>query len=292
MIREALAADRAAVRELCRTTLLLQDTRDEAGLERLIWTPMHMDPVGLVAEQDGELTGFIAGSTFPDDAATGYVTLVAVRQDRRRQGVGRSLVEALERCLAATGVGEIWAGGSQPNYWWPGVDHRYESTRDLFVSAGYLIVEEALNMGVELSSSLLDEPRVEGVTLRRLDSGEFSRFQLWVRQSWDEVWDRELELTLLRDPISCFVAEEHGQYIGFAAYDTNRLDCFGPMGSAVRARGRGVGGALLRLCLRDYYLRGERGCEISWVGPQKFYRDAVSAEPGRAFDRLRKVLVQ
>ena len=224
-IRESTAGDRAAIRELCRAVLLPEDTRDEAGLERVMWSPMHLDPVRLVADRGGELTGFIAGATLPDDPATGYVTIVAVRPDRRRQGVGRALVEALERRLAASSASEIWTGGSQPNYWWPGVDQRYQSARDLFGSSGYTSAEEAVNMTVELSSALLDEPQVEGVTLRQLDQSEFSSFQRWVHESWEEAWDRELELTLSRDPVSCFVAEEGGQYIGFAAYDTNRLDC-------------------------------------------------------------------
>jgi mycothiol synthase len=287
-IRDGVSSDRAAVQELCRISLLPEDTVDEAGLCRAIWSPAHLQGVQLVAEQDDKLIGFIAGATSCGDDTAGYITAVAVRPDLRRRGVGRDLLDRIEQRLASAGATEVWTAGSQPSYWWPGVDRRYPLARQLFAGAGYSVGDDAMNMVVDLSDEFVAELGVPGVAMRRLTAQEFPRFQSWMGASWQDRWEQEIELTLLREPISCFVAEEGGEYIGFAAYDTNRLGYFGPMGSALPARGRGVGNALLRRCLRDLYLRGDRDCHISWVGPEKFYQDAVSARPGQRFDRLRK----
>jgi mycothiol synthase len=295
-LRSATSHDRAAVMKLLQTSLLPEDTRDVTGLERLVWAGGRGTAPPVVATQGDDLVGLIGGRLAPsaggttDGGSTAYVSVMAVRDDRRRQGVGRALLSSLESRMSAAGAAEMWTGGSQPNYWWPGIDQRYEAARALFDRSGYVRDHDATNLSVHLSEDLLADLPVAGVTTRRLSAGEFSAFQGWVSSTFDEVWDRELELTLLREPVSCFVAEESDTYVGFAAYDTNRVGWFGPMGSATAARGRGIGAALLRLCLRDYYLRGDRDCEIAWAGPQKFYRDAVGARPGRWFSRLRKVL--
>ena len=56
----------------------------------------------LVAEQDGQVVGFLLGVLVPAPAATGYVHLVGIHPDRRRRGVGKGLYEQFtERCRAA-----------------------------------------------------------------------------------------------------------------------------------------------------------------------------------------------
>jgi ribosomal protein S18 acetylase RimI-like enzyme len=54
----------------------------------------------LVAEEDGELVGFLLGFLAPTSPPTGYVHLVGIHPDRRRQGVGHALYRVFtERCL-------------------------------------------------------------------------------------------------------------------------------------------------------------------------------------------------
>jgi mycothiol synthase len=290
-LADAVANDRAQVLAICRAGLLPEDTADESGLEELLWRATPDPSVRLVARDGASIVGIIAATVSIDasEVGTGYVTLIAVRPDHQRTGLGRSLVRALQSRLETLGVTEIWTGGSQPNYWWPGIDSRYEAALSLFLSEGYTDVDHASNMRVVLSESVISNTLLEDIATRRLTLAEFPDFQSWMSSSWEGAWDREVELVLRREPISCFVAEKDGAYVGFAAYDTNRLGSFGPMGSTPAIRGRGVGAALLRLCLRDYFERGDRDCQISWAGPQTFYRDAVAAEPDREFARLRKV---
>lgn len=292
-LADAVGDDRADVLAICRASLLPEDTNDATGLDELLWRTTPYPTVRLVAHDGPAIVGVVVATVSAEasEVGIGYVTLIAVRPDYHRTGLGRRLVRVMQSRLETLGVTEIWTGGSQPNYWWPGIDNRYSAAHDLFLNEGYTDVDHAFNMRVALSELVVTNLAVKGISTRRLTLAEFPEFQSWMRSSWDGVWDRELELVLRRTPISCFVAEEDGAYVGFAAYDTNRIGSFGPMGSAPAIRGRGVGAALLRLCLRDYFERGDRDCQISWAGPQTFYRDAVTAEPDREFVRLRKVLV-
>lgn len=55
----------------------------------------------LIAEEDGELVGFLLGFVAPTHPPSGYVHLVGIEPDHRRQGVGKALYEHfMDRCRA------------------------------------------------------------------------------------------------------------------------------------------------------------------------------------------------
>ena len=56
----------------------------------------------LIAEEDGQVVGFLLGFVAPTTPPTGYVHLVGIHPDFRRRGVGHLLYEQFtERCSAA-----------------------------------------------------------------------------------------------------------------------------------------------------------------------------------------------
>jgi GNAT superfamily N-acetyltransferase len=56
----------------------------------------------LIAEQDGQVIGFLFGVMVPGPSATGYVHLVGIHPDHRRRGVGKRLYAQFnERCQGA-----------------------------------------------------------------------------------------------------------------------------------------------------------------------------------------------
>jgi GNAT superfamily N-acetyltransferase len=292
-IRMAEAADRDEVISLCCDSLLAEDTADVDGLRRLLWeAPDGGDGLRLVAHVGSRLVGACFGTLTigSDQVVSGSVALIAVQSDNRRAGIGSALLAELEAQLRTAGATEVCTGGGQPQYWWPGIDVRYQAALEFFGSRGYVKPEEIVNMTVSLSGPVVTGPRPGGVEIRRLTAAEAPDFQRWMHMTWGAEWAREVQLTLARDPISCHVARENGDYIGFAGYDTNRLGWFGPMGTSVAARGRGVGATLLRCCLGDYLDRGEVECQVAWVGPQDFYRMAVGAQFGRTFVRMRRAI--
>ena len=62
--------------------------------------------------------------------------------------------------------------------------------------------------------------------------------------------------------------------MGFACHSVNRAGWIGPMATAPRVRGRGVGLALLGAVCRDLDAAELDEAEIAWVGPDAFYEKA------------------
>jgi len=291
-LRQITRDDRMAVRELCLAALDPADTVDLDYLEAVLWEAGGKS--GFVAADGSGMLGVIFGTVGPDEDGTvaGAVTLLAVAEGHRRTGVGTALLQQLERRLAASGAVEMWSGGGQPRFWWPGINEADTGTVRFFGHAGYTFDDDAVNMTVDLDQADLTSAAPAGIILRRVLPSEWPAFLRWMEATWDDPWGEEVSTTLRREPVSCFVATRDGEYLGFAAYDTNRRGWFGPMGSRPEARGTGIGSALLKLCLKDYVDRGDSTCEIGWVGPFDFYTNAVGAVPGRRFLRLRKELAQ
>lgn len=294
-VRDAAPFDRTAVERIIGHTLLPADRADDEGLRRVLWDDPRGGGLALVAESDRQIIAAAFGSIVaePDSTRTGFVKLLAVTPEHQRHGTGRRLLNSLERRCQDAGAATMWAGGSQPRFWWPGIDNAaYPDASSLFTTAGYRLQDETVNMAVDLTEQQVSAPTAapDGVTVRRLTVGEWPAFQLWMARSWEPGWAEEVAFALRRDPISCFTATRDGEYLGFAAYDTNRRGWFGPMGSTPAARGRGVGSAVLRACLADYTDLGRRSCEIAWAGPQDFYHRTVAATTIRHFTRLAKDL--
>ncbi|HEX8280277.1 MAG TPA: GNAT family N-acetyltransferase, partial [Chthoniobacterales bacterium] len=80
-----------------------------------------------------------------------------------------------------------------------------------------------------------------------------------------------------RLPVSCFVATEGQELIGFACYDATARGFFGPTGVAEKARRRGAGRALLHAALRDMAAQGYAYAIIGGAAAEEFYRREVGA---------------
>lgn len=75
----------------------------------------------------------------------------------------------------------------------------------------------------------------------------------------------------------CFIANENGEMIGFACYDSSAKGFFGPIGVLEERRGEKIG---QRLLLRTLHAMREYGYAIiGWVSEaEDFYRNSVGAE--------------
>lgn len=126
------------------------------------------------------------------------------------------------------------------------------------------------------------EPVVEplwaaGVDVRRAMPPEKHLVSAWIREHFHAAWSSECEVAMSHHPVSCFVAVENDQLLGFACYDATLKGFFGPTGVSEAARGRGVGRALLLACLHDMRAQGYGYGIIGAAGPVDFYRKALGA---------------
>lgn len=116
-----------------------------------------------------------------------------------------------------------------------------------------------------------------GIDIRRALAAEKHHVLPWIRAKFSEGWVSECEAAFAQTPISCFIATENGQLVGFACYDAGFRGMFGPTGVDDSTRGKGVGAALLLACLHAMREAGYGYAIIGAAGPTDFYAKAVGA---------------
>ncbi len=125
----------------------------------------------------------------------------------------------------------------------------------------------------------LAQQEAQGITIRRGLPPEKHIVTRWVRQHFSELWASETDVAFGHQPPTCFVAVENQQLIGFACHDATSRNFFGPTGVSEAARGRGVGRALLLVCLHAMHAQGYGYAIIGAAGPTDFYTRCVGAIP-------------
>ncbi|MEH0969662.1 GNAT family N-acetyltransferase [Micromonospora sp. CPCC 205546] len=294
---------RHSVVDLCGRALdLPEDAAEAPDVVDALWTRAAADRpvVALGAYRGTDLLGVLVCSGAAGDARLGHVDLVAVDPAHRRGGVGRALLSSAERILAGLGAAEVLLAGNPPYYAWPGIDVRYTPAVCAALALGYRQDRTAWNMTADLSydgSPALRptepaEARLagRGVTVRRAGAGDLPALTEFARATFGGAWDAELAGSVGRDRAGCHLAERDGELLGFAAYGSSRPSWFGPMGTAPAAEGSGIGGVLLRRCLRDQRAAGVTAAQIGWVGPVPFYSGSAGARIERVFFLYRKAL--
>ncbi|MFD2767627.1 GNAT family N-acetyltransferase [Micromonospora eburnea] len=291
-----------AVTDLCRRALDLPEDAAEAPaiVDTLAARAAADRPVlTLGAVRGDELIGVLVGSVAPRDPRLGHVDLLAVAPQERRRGVGRALLAEAERRLAGLGATELLLAGNPPYYAWPGIDVRYTPAVCAALRLGYRQDRTAWNMTADLAEGSpalrTTEPAERrladrGVTVRRAEPADLPALAAFARATFGGAWDAELAASLGRPGAGAHLAERDGEPLGFAAYGSSRPSWFGPMGTAPAAEGSGIGGVLLRRCLRDQATAGHGTAQIGWVGPVPFYANAAGARIERVFFLYRKAL--
>ncbi|TNH29535.1 GNAT family N-acetyltransferase [Micromonospora orduensis] len=292
-----------AVVRLCGRALdLPEDATEAASIVDALWPRAAADRpvVGLGAHRGADLVGVLLCSVSPTDPGVGHVDLVAVLPDQRRRGVARALLARAEAVLAERGVAEVLLAGNPPYYAWPGIDVRYTAAVCVALALGYRQDRTAWNMTADLSydgspalrSTEAAERRLaeRGITVRRAEPADLPALTAFARATFGGAWDGEVAGSVGRASAGCHLAEKDGALLGFAAYGSSRPSWFGPMGTAPAAEGSGIGGVLLRRCLRDQRAEGLDRAQIGWVGPVPFYSGSAGARIERVFFLYRRTL--
>lgn len=122
------------------------------------------------------------------------------------------------------------------------------------------------------------ELQKQGIQIKRAMPADKSHVVLFVKNNFNGVWAQECSYTFSAHPVTCMIAVAERHVVGFACYDAAAKNFFGPVGVHEKWRGRGVGEALLRACLRCMKEDGYGYAVIGWVdGAEDFYRRTVQA---------------
>ncbi|MCJ7671536.1 MAG: GNAT family N-acetyltransferase [Acidimicrobiia bacterium] len=210
-----------------------------------------------------------------DGVGIAWILLAAVPPERRRHGVGRTLVdEVVTRCRAA-GVREVHTGNCAPRYVWPGVDLSQTPALAFFQDLGFEAYDHGLNM--VLPTTYRAAPPA-GITIEREATDGAVDLARRVFPNWEDEVARGVECGTTfaaRDPA--------GATIAFGAHSVNRHTWIGPMATDPSRRHAGTGRAILAALAADIEATfGVPMAEIAWVAPVSFYAKA-GAVAHRAF---------
>ena len=227
----------------------------------------------------------------------GIVKLFGVAEAYRRRGIATALFDALEARMRERGLGEVAVEAAAPGYFLPGVDLRYTAALSFLFQRGYQSDRVSrVDMAVDLAHATLETADAEarlaaaGITLRRARPEEVEGVAHWVLEVFGRGWQIETADARIFSPTPLFIALEGEKLIGFAVYDVTGPARFGPTGTLPEYRGRGIGSALLHLCLRSLQERGEAQATIGWAGPIAYYARTVGAEISRVYWSFKKPL--
>ena len=109
----------------------------------------------VVAERNGDLIGLGVVDSGRRSESTHQVSviLVLVHPDARRQGVGSTILDELERLLFQRGITRVDVGG----WFWPGIPETPMDTVEFFANRGYRISEERSDLVIPLTGSVFSE---------------------------------------------------------------------------------------------------------------------------------------
>jgi GNAT superfamily N-acetyltransferase len=120
---------------------------------------------------------------------------------------------------------------------------------------------------------------VGGAVIRKPLAPEYDFIVRWVGQQFSPGWASEARAALANRPVSLFIAVRDDDLLGFCCFDATARGFVGPIGVDERARGQGIGAALLRVCLADMRAAGYAYAIAGAVGAPGFFRRVANATP-------------
>lgn len=127
------------------------------------------------------------------------------------------------------------------------------------------------------SAGIVKKLAGQGITIRRGNTFEMSRIRRFAEKYFSETWADEIQAAYANKPVTLYIAIENQDVVGFAAYECTRRAFFGPAGVMEKMRERGVGKALLLVCLEGLREMGYAYAIIGGAGPTEFYAKVCAA---------------
>lgn len=225
---------------------------------------------------------------------TAFIKLIGVLPEFQNRGIGKKLLSYGENFATEHSCKTIRFYDVPKNYFMPGIDPFYTKTVVFAERNGFIRNGDTSNLESDLSQNWDTEQ--EESDLKKIDcfckratDEDYPELLAWILREFP-LWEFELVQALNQNPSAVHLAYFQNELIAFAAHSSNNssLAWFGPMGTSIKSRGKGVGAVLLKRCLQDLKNLGFKKAVIPWVGPIPFYSKFANAHVSRVFWRYEK----
>jgi len=261
-IRKALPSDRAQIFALWNASYekneVVYKPLTEERFNALFEANPHYDgEYDFVAEENGEVVGFITGAEkkifLPGETrenTPGYLTAIFVKDGKRKAGIGKALLTALEDAFRANGKKSVGSSGNNPvNLGWyipgtPGHDHNNAPGTDVecagyefLIKNGYADLHREVAMYLDLSKYECS-PEIEEIRTRLKDEENIyvGRYDVKWGCEFDGMCDRvgsEYWRKVLQDE----TAKENPRVILTGVYENHIVGFTGPVDKEPSGRG-------------------------------------------------------
>ena len=232
----------------------------------LCWVALDAGlPVGFVMSTKRKFP-YLERGLEPD---RGWINVIFVGEEYRRQGVGTHLCDLAENKLKELGTKEITLAAYSPNYFFGGLDEEhYPEASAFFLNRGYSSLSKHYSMGRNLFGFDLSDECKKKMQVAEEKGYRFKHFTFdyslelleFLKNEFGGGWKRNALMSMrsrTAEELILLVLDKDGKICGFSmsAIDDNPMR-FGPIGIAKSKRNEGLGSVLLEYSMKEMENRG------------------------------------
>lgn len=277
----------------CWNESLIYDGIDEGRFKQLILLDENFNPnLFLLALHQDEVVGFCYGikRKIPYlerglEENRGWIVIMGVRPIYQNQGIGTLLCNEVEKRLKDNGTKEITLCAYSPNYFFPGIDKRYEKAISFFENRKYVYRAQSVSMQRSLwdyhmaneYKEKIKSLESEGIRIIRYNDEYMYPLLDYLLENFGAGWKRNALIAMQKNEATdtiLLVVDNQKKILGFCMRKIDGNDArFGPFGVSAHLRSKGIGGALFEYMMQEMKQKGIYYLYFLWTdgAAQRFY---------------------
>lgn len=277
----------------CWNQSLIYDGIDEERFKQLILLDENFNPdLFLLALNQEKVVGFCYGvrRKIPYlerglEENRGWIVIMGVLPEYQNQGIGTILCDEVEKRLKDMGTKEITLCAYSPNYFFPGIDKRYQQAISFFENRNYVYRAESVSMQRSLwdyhmadqYKEKLASLEKDGIHIIRYNDEYMLPLLNYLLENFGAGWKRNALIAMQKkeaEDTILLVVDEQKNILGFCMRKIDGNDArFGPFGVSEHLRSKGIGGVLFEYMMQEMKQKGIYYLYFLWTdgAAQRFY---------------------
>ncbi|NJE45316.1 GNAT family N-acetyltransferase [Massilimicrobiota sp. SW1139] len=277
----------------CWNQSLIYDGIDEERFKQLILLDENFNPdLFLLALNQEKVVGFCYGvrRKIPYlerglEENRGWIVIMGVLPEYQNQGIGTMLCDEVEKRLKDMGTKEITLCAYSPNYFFPGIDKRYQQAISFFENRNYVYRAESVSMQRSLwdyhmadqYKEKLASLEKDGIHIIRYNDEYMLPLLNYLLENFGAGWKRNALIAMQKkeaEDTILLVVDEQKNILGFCMRKIDGNDArFGPFGVSEHLRSKGIGGVLFEYMMQEMKQKGIYYLYFLWTdgAAQRFY---------------------